>query len=107
MLAVKDLYSEVPYIKRKSKFQSLDKGTVKICQLGLVMTMWIICDLIVLGLLQSTNPLLIDKTITTSCSEDGTCSGQGSCNEATGTCTCNAGFEGNACEGKSQNPFKF
>ena len=67
--------------------------------------MWF--DLIVLGLLQSTNPLLIDKTKSTSCPEDGTCSGQGTCNEATGTCTCNAGFEGNACEGKSKNPFKF
>ena len=71
------------------------------------MTLWIICDLIVLGLLQSTNPLLVDKTKSTSCPEDGTCSGQGTCNEATGTCACNAGFEGNACEGKSQNPFKF
>ena len=60
--------------------------------------------MIVLGLLRSTNPLLIDKTTTTSCpGDDDTCSGQGTCNEATGTCTCNAGFEGNACEGKSQN----
>ena len=67
--------------------------------------MWIICDLIVLGLLQSTNPLLIDKTTTTNCPGDGTCSGQGTCNEATGTCTCNAGFEGNSCEGKHQNLF--
>ena len=33
------------------------------------------------------------------CPVDGTCSDQGSCDDSTGTCVCNEGFEGATCEG--------
>ena len=33
------------------------------------------------------------------CPGDGTCSSQGTCNEMTGICICNSGFEGNTCQG--------
>ena len=32
------------------------------------------------------------------CPGDGTCSNQGTCNSSSGTCICNAGFEGNSCQ---------
>ena len=33
------------------------------------------------------------------CPIDGTCSGQGTCDDTTGTCVCNEGYEGVICEG--------
>ena len=33
------------------------------------------------------------------CPGDGKCSNQGTCNDATGSCICNSGFEGNTCQG--------
>ena len=33
------------------------------------------------------------------CPGDGTCSNQGTCNSSSGSCMCNAGFEGNSCQG--------
>ena len=33
------------------------------------------------------------------CPGDGNCSNQGTCNDATGSCICNSGFEGNTCQG--------
>ena len=33
------------------------------------------------------------------CPEDGKCSNQGSCDDSTGMCQCNEGFEGSTCKG--------
>ena len=33
------------------------------------------------------------------CPGDGTCSNQGSCDDTTGTCECDFGYEGNTCQG--------
>ena len=33
------------------------------------------------------------------CPGDGSCSNEGNCDETTGTCICNFGFEGSQCEG--------
>ena len=33
------------------------------------------------------------------CPEDGTCSNQGICDDSSGTCQCNEGFEGSTCKG--------
>ena len=33
------------------------------------------------------------------CPGDGTCSNQGTCDDSTGTCECNVGYEGNTCQG--------
>ena len=33
------------------------------------------------------------------CPGDSTCSNQGACDDSTGTCICDAGFEGNVCQG--------
>ena len=33
------------------------------------------------------------------CPIDGTCSGQGTCDDTTGTCVCNEGYEGVICKG--------
>ena len=33
------------------------------------------------------------------CPADGTCSNQGDCDDSTGSCICNEGFEGNTCQG--------
>ena len=33
------------------------------------------------------------------CPIDGTCLGQGTCDDTTGTCVCNEGYEGVICEG--------
>ena len=32
---------------------------------------------------------------------DGTCSNHGTCDVSTGNCTCDSGFEGDMCQGKS------
>ena len=34
------------------------------------------------------------------CPGDGDCSNQGTCDESSGTCVCNEGFEGDMCEGE-------
>ena len=34
------------------------------------------------------------------CPGDGTCSNQGICDDSTGICNCDSGFEGQSCEGK-------
>ena len=36
------------------------------------------------------------------CPGDGTCSNQGTCDDTTGICICDAGFEGLMCQGKGQ-----
>ena len=33
------------------------------------------------------------------CPGDGTCSNQGTCDDTTGTCECDFGYEGNTCQG--------
>ena len=33
------------------------------------------------------------------CPGDGTCSNQGTCDDTTGTCECDVGYEGNTCQG--------
>ena len=39
-----------------------------------------------------------------SCPGDGgTCSGNGNCDQKTGLCVCNQGYQGIACSGKIQN----
>ena len=35
------------------------------------------------------------------CPGDGTCSNLGICDVTTGNCTCDSGFEGDMCQGKS------
>ena len=37
------------------------------------------------------------------CPGDGLCSNQGSCDDITGTCVCNEGFEGTTCKGNASN----
>ena len=37
------------------------------------------------------------------CPGDGSCSNEGNCDETTGTCICNFGFEGSQCEGTWYN----
>ena len=34
------------------------------------------------------------------CPEDGLCSNQGTCEDLTGTCICDEGFEGSTCKGE-------
>ena len=34
------------------------------------------------------------------CPGDSTCSNQGICDDSTGTCICDVGFEGNICQGE-------
>ena len=33
------------------------------------------------------------------CPDDGTCSNQGSCDDTSGSCICDVGFEGSSCQG--------
>ena len=35
------------------------------------------------------------------CPDNGTCSNQGVCDFSTGTCTCDPGFQGDMCQGKT------
>ena len=42
---------------------------------------------------------MISLLLEFTCPGDGTCSNQGTCNSSSGTCICNAGFEGNSCQG--------
>ena len=37
------------------------------------------------------------------CPGDGDCSNQGTCDESSGTCVCDEGFEGDMCQGKKTN----
>ena len=37
------------------------------------------------------------------CPGNGSCSNEGNCDETTGTCICNFGFEGSECEGTWYN----
>ena len=43
--------------------------------------------------------LMISLLLEFNCPGDDTCSNQGTCNSSSGTCICNAGFEGNSCQG--------
>ena len=42
---------------------------------------------------------IISLLLELNCPGDGTCSNQGTCISSRGTCICNAGFEGNSCQG--------
>ena len=41
------------------------------------------------------------------CPGDGDCSNQGACDESSGTCVCDEGFEGDMCQGKKKLIHKF
>ena len=41
------------------------------------------------------------------CPGDGTCSNQGTCDDTTGTCECDFGYEGNTCQGTEKNAAQY
>ena len=46
------------------------------------------------------------KSLEFDCPADGTCSNQGYCDATSGTCVCDAGFEGPICQGRFTDTFQ-